>query len=212
MNNDNRPSKDYAFTNDWFSVARSVWEILVPQIDPAKILEIGTYEGRATCFLIDLLSPHHKLEVHCVDTWEGGVEHKNINMVGVRERCIQNLRLATESSNNKVELVIHNGESCTMMAQLLSRGMANYFDFIYIDGSHLATDVLLDAILGFKMLKVGGVMVFDDYLWAEQSRDKKDVLSSPKIAIDSFTNVFSQKLRIINGLPLYQLFLQKLEI
>jgi predicted O-methyltransferase YrrM len=37
------------------------------------------------------------------------------------------------------------------------------FDFIYVDGSHQTADVLLDACLSFKLVKPGGIILFDDY-------------------------------------------------
>ena len=37
------------------------------------------------------------------------------------------------------------------------------FDLIFIDGSHLKKDVILDLILSWKMLKPGGYLVMDDY-------------------------------------------------
>lgn len=41
----------------------------------------------------------------------------------------------------------------------------NAFDFYYVDGSHVAPDVMADAVLGWRLLKPGGIMVFDDYEW-----------------------------------------------
>ena len=39
------------------------------------------------------------------------------------------------------------------------------FDVVYVDGSHTADDVLADAILSWGLLKTGGIVIFDDYLW-----------------------------------------------
>ena len=39
------------------------------------------------------------------------------------------------------------------------------FDFIYIDGSHIAKDVLTDACMAWPLLMPKGLMVFDDYMW-----------------------------------------------
>lgn len=39
------------------------------------------------------------------------------------------------------------------------------FDLVYIDGSHLRLDVLSDASMAWRLLREGGVMVFDDYEW-----------------------------------------------
>ena len=69
-------SKTYDFTNTWFDSAREVWDHLIPQINPIKILEIGSYEGASACYLIEKLAAQSEIELHCVDTWDGGVEHK----------------------------------------------------------------------------------------------------------------------------------------
>ena len=44
---------------------------------------------------------------------------------------------------------------------------------IYVDGSHRADDVMIDAIQGFAALKPGGILIFDDYtfLFYERMRD-----------------------------------------
>ena len=74
-------STTYDFTNNWFEdSAKGVWDSLIPQINPTRILEIGSYEGASTCFLIEKLAASKEIEIHCVDTWEGGVEHAEVNM------------------------------------------------------------------------------------------------------------------------------------
>ncbi|MCZ6464828.1 MAG: class I SAM-dependent methyltransferase [Proteobacteria bacterium] len=45
-------------------------------------------------------------------------------------------------------------------------GLLEAGDFIYIDGCHEAACVLLDAVLSWDLLKVGGTMIFDDYVWS----------------------------------------------
>ena len=79
--------------------------------------------------------------------------------------------------------------------------MDEYFDFIYIDGSHQAPDVLFDALLGFELLRVGGIMVFDDYLWQEPLEGGTDPIPCPKIFIDAFTNVYCKKVRVLPPSP-----------
>ena len=88
--------------------------------------------------------------------------------------------------------------------------MEGHFDFIYIDGSHQAPEVLCDALLCFLLLKKNGVMVFDDYLWHEELSYGLDPIRSPKIAIDAFTNIFCRKIRIVSRAPLYQLYVEKI--
>lgn len=204
----------FQFTNNWFeSRARGVWEQLIPQIKPTKILEIGSYEGASTCFLIQKLAQANPIEIHCIDTWEGGIEHQpggnaSVNMSAVEERFNQNVELAIEAVPNNVDLVIHKGYSDIELSTLFVTGKKNYFDFIYIDGSHQAPDVLCDAVLSFRLLRVGGVIAFDDYLWSENLPYGVDPVRCPKPAIDSFTNIYCRKIGIISA-PLYQLYIQK---
>ncbi len=67
---------EYKFTNTWFqTTARSAWDQVVPQIKPSKILEVGTYEGASACYMVEKMANIHPIELHCIDTWVGGVEH-----------------------------------------------------------------------------------------------------------------------------------------
>lgn len=211
----NEPKMDYQFTNNWFEHSRKNWELFLPHLNPSTILEIGSYEGRSTCFLIDSLAAARSLEVHCIDTWEGGSEHQpggvadGIDMEGVRSRFETNTQLAIRKATNHVDLVIHHGTSDTHLSRMLAFGKQGYFDLIYVDGSHQAPDVLCDAVLGFRLLRTGGVMVFDDYLWSEFSTQECDPLRCPKPAIDAFVNLHQRKLEILQ-LPLYQLYVKKI--
>ena len=63
---------EYEFSNSWFEDNRRIWDDLIQRLLPSKILEVGSFEGRSTCYLIDTLSPHGTLSVHCIDTWKGG--------------------------------------------------------------------------------------------------------------------------------------------
>ena len=201
--------KNYDFTNNWFEVtSKSVWDQFIPQIKPSKILEIGSYEGASACFLIDMLAGDHPLEIHCVDPWQDR-EHKSENMSEIESRFDGNLSLAVSNAKNSVNLVKHKGNSDHCLSKMLGDGMKNYFDFIYVDGSHQAPDVMCDAVLGFRILKVGGFMAFDDYLWAENLPYGQDPIRCPKPAIDAFTNLYCRKLQIIPA-PNMQVYIKKL--
>ncbi|PZO55779.1 MAG: hypothetical protein DCF16_01505 [Alphaproteobacteria bacterium] len=83
------------------------------------------------------------------------------------------------------------------------------YDIAYVDGSHQAPDVLIDSVLAFKLLRVGGIMVFDDYLWHMEAAGKQDLVNMPKLAIDAFININIRKLNIIAGAPLGQIYIAK---
>lgn len=76
--------------------------------------------------------------------------------------------------------------------------MQGSFDLIYVDGGHSAADVLADAILSFSLLRVGGILVFDDYA----------VGTSPcGEAIKDFIEAFDGALEYI--FASYQLYMRK---
>ena len=193
------------FTNDWFgATGRYIWDKILPQLGPTRILEIGSYEGRSACFLIEKLNK--PLEIHCVDTWEGGAEHKNIDMTLVKKRFDNNTKTAIANSKNEVKLQSYTGRSDNVLSKMQAE-YQQYFDFIYIDGSHVAADVLCDAVLAFRLLRSGGVMCFDDYLWKDGS--PADPINCPKVAIDAFTLIYGKQLEVM-ALPPTQLFVEKL--
>lgn len=210
------PHQDHAaeapeYTADWFDAARPIWDSLLPQLDARLVLEIGSYEGASACYLIDVLSRKAPLEIHCIDHWNGGDEHRaaGVDMARVEQRFLRNTAISIAHSAFPVDLHVHKGSSESRLGALLSRQPKPQFDFIYVDGSHQAADVLLDASMAFRLLRVGGVMVLDDYLWHETLAGNRDPLAVPKMAIDAFINCHFNRVRMVSA-PLYQVFLQKL--
>lgn len=206
------------FTNNWFEVtAQPSWELLVPQVNPRRILEIGSYEGRSTCWLIDTLAnPLEPLDIHCIDSWSGGIEHQlggvaPADMAAVEERFNANIKALVAAKRAKgmtLSVASHRGLSWQVLPKLLAEGLGGLFDWIYVDGSHQAPDVLSDAVMAFYLLRVGGILCFDDYLWSEYSPIERDPLRCPKPAIDSFSAVFFRKVNMLSAPPV-QAFFQK---
>lgn len=191
----------YDFSKDWFNdQIRANFDNVFKLINPSKVLEIGCFEGASTCHIIDTLASIRDIDLHCIDTWLGSAEYQNghfddtqdIDMVKVERRFLANTQKAVHKATHKVQLSVHKNSSTQTLAKLIHE--QHQFDFIYIDASHLAPDVLCDAVMGFQLLKVGGVMAFDDYLWFEQFDYGKNILRAPKIAIDAFTNIFLEKI------------------
>ncbi|MFC3067657.1 class I SAM-dependent methyltransferase [Phenylobacterium soli] len=201
-------SAEYEFTTDWFSRFAPVWSALLKQFPPSRILEIGSYEGRSACFIIDQCAAERAIELYCVDTWAGGVEHEREAMSAVEARFDANVRKACEAAAHPVTVRKQKALSHEALARHLAEGRSEAFDLIYIDGSHQAPDVLTDAVLAFRLLKVGGIVIFDDYLWSMEPRGQQDFYNMPKPAVDAFVNIFQRKLQVL-GAPLYQLYARK---
>lgn len=194
---------EYKFTKDWFGWAPPVWEQLVPMLperDPKigrTFLEIGSFEGRSAVWTMEHMMQDND-HLFCVDTWEGGEEHGAEDMGSVWERFCHNMEVARERFPNR-----YYESSKATSYEALSDMLGSSFDFVYIDGSHVAKDVLTDACMVWPLVKPKGIVVFDDYVWG----DARDILHRPKIAIDAFCNIFAEEVEIVHvG---YQLVVRK---
>jgi predicted O-methyltransferase YrrM len=176
----------YKFVYDWFSPNIPVFRrILEPYSGkPCKVLEIGTHEGRSTTWLLENILTHHDSRILCIDILKEEMLEHNLGETGAPW---------------KVELKI--GPS----RDILTVVPASEYDFAYVDGSHHACDVLEDAVLTFRKVKVGGIIGFDDYLWDDPNFNQH---GTPKPAIDAFLACYAHKVEVIeNG---YQVWIRKL--
>lgn len=185
----------YQFSTNWFSQSATHWPALFQAIawdarKPHVIVEIGSYEGASACWMLDHLLLHPESRLYCLDTFEGGIEHSAKQLKNLEQHFRQNIALTGKAQ--QVETLV--GRSDDGLVQLLARKIQA--DFIYVDGSHKAADVLTDAVLAWKLLKPGGLMVFDDYLWPLY---QDQPLLNPKMAIDAFINCHMNQVRHITG-------------
>lgn len=183
---------DLKFSQDWFS--KNLAEILywvkptVKEIKKPKILEIGGFEGRSTRWFIENFLKDGG-ELHCIDTWEGSLEHDQwgMDLTDLWDLFNHNLKDYIEDGS----CVVHRGMSQDILPKLLSDG--HQFDFIYVDGSHLASDVIIDGVLSYLLLKTGGILAFDDYTFGITDRRPYDI---PHHAINFFDSAFIDRGRV----------------
>ena len=183
--------KGYRFSNNWFVQAAAYWPQLFratgwDSLRPSVIIEIGSYEGRSSCWILDNLMNNPASRLYCIDTFQGSVEHAPGEVQGLQERFTRNIALTGKS--DQVRACI--GRSDQMLMRLIGENVQA--DFIYVDGSHQAADVMSDAVLSWKLLKPGGLLVFDDYLWPFY-QDQPHL--NPKLAIDAFVNCHLNQVR-----------------
>lgn len=193
----------YQFTKDWFNWAPAVWEQLIPLLPENAVhrnfLEVGSFEGRSAVWTVEnMMQPGDS--IICIDTWEGGEEHVADDMNGAFKRFCCNMDCAlVKKPGIKYEWLKQN--SVNALACLLAE--ERLFEFIYIDGSHVAKDVLTDACVAWELLCPRGIMVFDDYMWGHS----RDILHRPKLAIDAFCNIFAEEIDVVH--VAYQLVVRK---
>jgi len=146
------------FTTRWFDGNANEWmaifeaERLLEK--PLNILEIGSWEGRSTCFFLHYLTG---AQLTAVDTWQGADEHTEYTQLSKIEDVFDSNLSRFKGRLTKVR--------STSRAYFAANAPVQAFDIIYVDGSHHADDVLIDAIESFAALKPGGLLIFDDYTW-----------------------------------------------
>lgn len=185
------------FTNDWFTSNIPYWHQFLSNFGfydrDIKTLEIGSWEGMSTLYILSTLP---RAKHTSVDTWAGADEHQGDELLNRIENHFDR-----NTIKYKDRLTKFKGTSFNFFNSVI--GSEN-FDLIYIDGSHHTDDVLIDAIKGFEQLKIGGLMIFDDYFW----KYYKNAIDNPAGAVNIF---LSLKLGCYEILAVYgQLILRKL--
>jgi predicted O-methyltransferase YrrM len=159
---------------------------------PARGLEVGCFDGRATLWFLENILTHPASRMYVVDTFEGGEDHQaaGINCVGLRARFEANLAAHTDRLN------ISQMRSADYLCKIGGEDLREFFDFIYIDGSHIAADVLADSVLAWPLLQPGGVMFWDDYQWHKTPDTGPN--HEPAMAIDAFLACYEGHYRLIH--------------
>lgn len=199
------------FTVDWMNANAKDWQTLFDSFKPETYLEVGSFEGRSACHVIT--SAKTLKEIVCVDTWEDYAELPDIDMEAAEVRFNENVQEALrlrESEGANILLQKYKGKSHQTLAGLCwDAKKEEHFDVVYIDGSHKPEDVMLDLMLGLRLVKLGGVLIADDYLWGLDAAGD-DLLAVPRIAIDAFGLVMRRYVADVPRLSLYQRYYQKM--
>jgi predicted O-methyltransferase YrrM len=178
------------FTSDWFSINISSWIRHVPVLfckTGLRVLEIGSYEGRSALWMANRVVRGAEARIDCVDTWEGSVEH-SIHGETLKSRFMKNLAPFLGKT-----VFMHQGASKDVLVKMLAEGGGKY-DVAYVDASHFAKDCLVDMVLAYELLKVGGYMIVDDYC-------EHPVMERhwyPKMAVDAFVAIYKDRMVKVN--------------
>lgn len=149
------------FTKDWHDANVPLWSKLIER-KPRKALEIGSLEGRSAYWL---LANCPGIELTCIDPWD---------WPDIERRFDFNI-------NGRATKI--KGRSADVLP-----GLSGPFDWIYVDGSHHASDVLLDALQAWRLLAPGGLLIFDDYGYSDPQ------WGTPGPGIDAFLSVVDCKI------------------
>lgn len=200
-------NKPYEFSVDWFSGHIPNWTQVFQSYvgQTPRVLEIGSFEGRSTVWLIERLAMHHGGgEIYAVDPWIGAdYRTESFDMTTAEARFRHNVAVA---QTHFPGVTLHQMKETSLDAcSLLLLEARETFDFIYVDGDHTSKAALTDLILCHNLCKKNGIIVVDDYLWDYEG----SILTGPKPGVDAYTTIFYDEVEQLRFLPIYQVFLRK---
>lgn len=163
------------FNDDWVSARQKKWWELSGRWagQKARFVEIGCHEGRSACWWLDNVLTDPQAELICIDPWQYRPEREDLFDANTASRAAQVRKIKASSHDAIVRLERRS------------------IDFAYVDGSHEACDVILDGLLLLPRMKIGGVILFDDYQWEGPNHRH-----FPKEGIDAFLSLCDWRLEV----------------
>lgn len=188
----------YRFTEEWFDPQIPNWEKAFIELKnrgtiPRDVLEIGCFEGRATVWLCEnVLQEGANYDV--VDTFGGTLEEAGMGNVSERlskdqDSILDTFKHNTSFHSDRINFNIYRDYSQQALPRLVNQ--KRQYDFIYVDASHKADDTFIDAYYANKLLRPGGLIIFDDFGWKDPN--KPHPVDSPELGIRMFFTMYENR-------------------
>jgi predicted O-methyltransferase YrrM len=123
---------------------------------PIQYMEIGVYKGDTSRWVLDNALRHKSSTLVGIDPWNS-IKNPYTDMDW--DKLKEGLKEISIKYSPRVQWI--TGRSCDILRNIHFEN--NHYDLIYIDGDHYTLPVLHDFFLTWPLLKIGGIMVFDDY-------------------------------------------------
>ena len=171
------------FSNKWFLNNFEIFNFFLPKDKNKKFdyLEVGCFEGMSSFYV---LSEYNYVNAFFLDIWD--LPNPNSKTLS---NDFDSIEKAFDENLSGFNFIKIKDDSVVSMRKLFKQNKS--FDFIYIDGSHNGEDILSDAIEAFKILKIDGLIFFDDFLQYDNSRNIQSYEG-----ISKFLSLYSNYLKI----------------
>lgn len=155
----NTDLNNYVFSEDWFSINIPCWaHIINKEFNKnlhLKYLEIGSFEGRSAIYICETFK---NFEVTCVDPFD---VYESVESSAKK----QSMKSVYKTFLSNISYFKDRIQHFKVYSNKFFSDNKDFFDIIYIDGSHFYLDVLNDFKNSLKFLNKGGIIIFDDFLW-----------------------------------------------
>lgn len=129
---------------------------------PVSYMEIGVFLGHTAEWMLDNVLINPQAKYYGIDPWEW-FKPMHRRFPTEREwktKMLDRIDMLKAKYGEKAHFIKGYSQD-VLMNHVWQK---NSIDFIYIDGHHTTISVLRDFALTWRLLKIGGIMAFDDYL------------------------------------------------
>ena len=149
-------SQQYQFTNNWFGINHRLFNEYLTKFNDQKVnvLEVGCFEGRSTTWLVDNVLGHPESTMVAIDPFLSNDPTAPV-VKTTYNRFLYNL-----AESKYPEKVTHFHQTGEEAYPILT---AESYDLCYIDGCHMPWNIVHDMCNVWRLTKVGGMIICDDY-------------------------------------------------
>jgi predicted O-methyltransferase YrrM len=158
---------------------------LVSEIDAKVCLEIGLAYGVSSLFICEVIAKKKSQRFISIDPFQAG-PWKNIGLLNLKRAGYSDfVEFHCDLSHNVLPKLLSNGET---------------IDFAYVDTSKVFDVVLLDAYYLTRLLRKGGVLVFDDCPWPGINRMVRYISQWPHLKVYALHGIYqvSKKIKVLS--------------
>jgi predicted O-methyltransferase YrrM len=145
------------FIDDWSAAYVRTWSRCpaLREFRPTRVLEIGVHEGRSAVYTINRMPP---------GGWFVGVDPFLSPEIEARAR--RNIAAAAQQAGVEAAILPRKFDGDVVSSIDTCGG----FDLLYIDATKDRDELLALCRLAFPLVRLGGLMIFDDAYWHEDRR------------------------------------------
>lgn len=146
----------WSYGNSSGSIAHVLYS-LADLLQARAFLEIGTYVGTSTLSIMNLMHRRGREDFLITTVDIENLFRPELFSPGTRQRL--------ENYQDKLHFLLGSSSAPSTVAQVrqtLSSSPYDFFDLMFIDGSHIPTQVAADFHSYAGLLRSGGIILFDD--------------------------------------------------
>jgi len=154
-----------------YRLAEQFWLDIIPCTNdtPIKYGEVGVCNGHNIISVEKHYANHPESKLYAIDPWMDYDEYKEYK--GEQDNNYNNCIHNINKTNIQSKVIICREKS----EDALPKFEDNFFDIMYIDGSHEYEYVVKDCILSLPKVKSGGYIIFDDMQYGPIKRACDDI-------------------------------------